>query len=286
MLSSRVKNKIAHGGTVLCAKASYTDPDIIELMGTFGFDAIWICLEHKRLDPSSIYSLLRACRLGGMDPLIRVKPANYTDLLWLLEAGARGIMLPKVTHVDEVRAVIDAMKFPPLGNRGLDGVQAESNFGRMVQSEYVARANDGNFLVVQIEDPAVAPHIDAIAALPGVDVLFVGPGDLTLSLGKLGQTDDPEVVAILNQVVTACKKHGKVAAIPCPPDQVRKYHDLGFRFFNVTSDYRCVLNSLFKTQADLTALGFPLNTGPQTNGSATGGLLPAFAAPTTPKRSY
>lgn len=288
MLSSRVKTKLSQGATVLCAKASYNEPDIVELMGTFGFDAIWICLEHKRLDASSIYSLLRACRLSGMDPLIRVKPANYADLLWLLEAGARGIMLPKVTHVDEVRAVIDAMKFPPLGNRGLDGVQAESNFGRMVQSDYVARANDGNFLVVQIEDPVVAPHIDAIAALPGVDVLFVGPGDLTLSLGKLGKTDDPEVVAIMRQVVASCRKHGKVAAIPCPPDQVRKYHDLGFRFFNVISDYRCVLNSLLKTQADMAALGLPLNGSPPANGSISGDAATRATLPLSspPTRSY
>ena len=102
------------------------------------------------------------------------------------------------------------------------------------------------------------PTINDVAALAGVDVLFVGPGDLTLTLGKLGQLDDPEVVAILQQVVASCRRHGKVAGIPCAVDQVAKYHALGFRFFNVISDYRCLLHGLQKVQADLGAAGFPL----------------------------
>jgi 2-keto-3-deoxy-L-rhamnonate aldolase RhmA len=76
--------------------------------------------------------------------------------------------------------------------------------------------------------------------MPGVDVLFVGPADLTLGLGKFGKTDDPEVRAILQSVADACARHGKVAAIPCAPEQVKGYHDMGFRFFNVISDFRCV----------------------------------------------
>ena len=258
MLRSRIRQKLSRGETVLCAKAGYQDPEIVELMGTYGFDGVWICLEHRKLDPSMVGHLIRAARLGGMDAIIRTKPANYSDLIWLLEAGARAIMLPKVLTVDEVRDVIDSMKFPPLGRRGYDGVQAESGFGRIPAAEYLAQANQENVLIVQIEEAAVVPHIDAIAALPGVDLLFVGPGDLTLSLGIPGRHDDPAVLAILHQVVAACQRHGKVAAIPCAADQVAKFHAMGFRFFNTISDYRCVLNGLNKTQADLQAAGFNL----------------------------
>src|SRR5690606_23615051 len=121
---------------------------------------------------------------------------------------------------------------PPLGRRGYDGVHAEANYGHLPSAEYTVEANRENFLIVQIEEPEVVPHIDAIAALPGVDVLFVGPGDLTLSLGKFGQTEDPEVQAILRQVADACRRHGKVAGIPCSAEQVPAYQALGFRFFN------------------------------------------------------
>ena len=244
MQPSSVLQKIRAGETVITAKSCYTDPELVELIASSGFDAVWICLEHKRVDAAMVYSLIQACRLGGADALIRLKPSNHTDVLHVIEAGARGLMLPRVKHPDEVREVVQAMKFPPLGCRGYDGVHAEADFGRLKPADYLAQANSENFLVVQIEEPEVVPHIDAIAAMPGVDVLFVGPSDLTLGLGKFGQTDDPEVRAILQSVVDACARHGKVAAIPCAPEQVKVYHDMGFRFFNVTSDYRCVFNGV------------------------------------------
>jgi 2-keto-3-deoxy-L-rhamnonate aldolase RhmA len=240
MSPSRFRQKLAAGGTPITAKVCYQDPELVELVASAGFDAIWICLEHKRIDPATVYAMIQACRLGGADALIRVKPANYTDLLWLLESGARGIMLPRVSHIDEVRAVVAAIKFPPLGRRGCDAVHVESDFGRLSTPEYLAAANRENYLYVQIEEPEVVPHIDAIAATPGVDVLFVGPGDLTIALGKFGQLDDPEVAGILKQVVEACRRHGKLAGIPCSADQVAKFRALGFGCFNIYSDYRGV----------------------------------------------
>ena len=126
------------------------------------------------------------------------------------------------------------------GGRGLDGAGLDTDFILQGGPDYPAKANAETFLVVQIEEPEVVPYIDEIAATPGVDVLFVGPADLTLGLGKFGKTDDPEVRAILQSVADACARHGKVAAIPCAPEQVKGYHDMGFRFFNVISDFRCV----------------------------------------------
>ncbi len=249
MRSSVILDKLARGETVITAKVCYADPELVEMVASSGFDAIWICLEHKRLDPSTVYALIQACRLGGADALIRVRPSNHTDVLHLLEAGARAIMLPRIRHPDEVREVVRAMKFPPLGCRGLDPVHPEADFGRIPTAEYLAGANAGNCLVVQIEEPDVVPHIDAIAAMPGVDVLFIGPGDLTLGLGRFGKTDDPEVRAILQTVADACARHGKVAAIPCAPEQVEGYRAMGYRFFNITSDYRCLTAGLKAARA-------------------------------------
>src|SRR3954454_9656803 len=96
MSASVVRKKLAAREQVFCAKSCYQDPELVELMASSGFSAIWICLEHKRIDPATVYAMIQACRLGGADALLRVKPANYTDLLWLLESGARRIMLPRV----------------------------------------------------------------------------------------------------------------------------------------------------------------------------------------------
>lgn len=205
---------------------------------------MWICLEHKRLDPAVTLSLIQACRLGGADALMRVKPANHTDLLWLLEAGARGIMLPRVRHPDEVREVVAAMKFYPQGRRGADVVHADSAYGRVKLADYLETSNRETFLVVQIEEPEVIEHLDAIAALPGVDVLFLGPGDLSLGLGKTDPTPDVEIKEIAAKIAAACRKYGKCAGIPCPVDQIGTYRAMGFTFFNVISDYRCVSNGV------------------------------------------
>jgi 2-keto-3-deoxy-L-rhamnonate aldolase RhmA len=258
MFPSRVRQKLTAREPVICAKSSYLHPEIVEMLCTFGFDGIWLCLEHKRIDPSEVASLIQACRLRGVDAIMRVKPANYTDVLWLLETGARGIMLPRVRDVAEVREVVAMMKFPPVGRRGYDGVQPEAGFGRMAPADYIAEANRDTFLVVQIEEVDVVPQIDAIAATPGVDVLFVGPSDLTLGMGRFGRTEDPEVQAILREVVAACERHGKTAGIPCAVEQVDAYRRMGFRFLNVISDYRCLSVGLRKVQADLAAQGLDL----------------------------
>lgn len=243
-MNSRVKKTLAGGGVALTAKACYQDPELVEIIASGGVDAVWICTEHRAISPETLHALVQACRLGGADALVRVKPANHADVLPLLEIGVRGLMLPRVRDVAEVRAVVDMMKFPPLGRRGYDGVHADARFGRMTPADYMADANRETYLVVQIEEPEVVPHIDAIAALPGVDVVFVGPGDLTLGLGKFGRTNDPEVVAVIAEVAAACARHGKVAGIPCAADQVARYRALGYRFFNVFSDYRGVTAGL------------------------------------------
>jgi 2-keto-3-deoxy-L-rhamnonate aldolase RhmA len=131
-------------------------------------------------------------------------------------------------------------------------VHPDANFGRLQPPDYMAASNRDTFLLVQIEEPEVVPHIDEIAATPGVDILFVGPGDLTLGMGMFGKTNAPEIVSIINEVAAACARHGKIAGIPCQPDQVANYRRMGYRFFNIFSDYRGVSAGLASALATAT----------------------------------
>ncbi len=255
---SRVLAKLRRGEPAFSAKACYADPELVEAIASSGVDAVWLCQEHRRLDPSLFCSLIQACRLGGADALVRVKPADHTDLAWLLEAGARGILLPKVTTVEEVRRVVEMMRYPPLGRRGWDAIHADSAFGRLPAEAYLAHANANTFLAVQIEEPEAVEQVEEIAALPGVDLLFVGPADLTLNLGSLGSRELLEPV--LERVVRACRAHGKAAAIPCLPQEAAGYVERGFTFLNVASDFRCVATGL---QSALTAAGVVRETPPR-----------------------
>jgi 4-hydroxy-2-oxoheptanedioate aldolase len=248
MHPSSVRAKLQTGAPIITAKASYNHPEIVELIGAFGFDAVWFCLEHRRLEAAQVGSLILACRVHQVDAIVRIKPSNYADISWLLDAGVRGLMLPRVRNVAEVQEVIAAMKFPPQGRRGFDGVQAEADFGRTRPMDYMADANNQNFLVVQIEEPEIIPHIDSLAALPGVDMLFVGPADLSLGLGKFGQMESADIQAIISQVADSCRRHGKIAGIPCPPEKIPMYQHLGFRLFNVISDFKCIKSGLAEVQ--------------------------------------
>ena len=239
MIASIVREKLSSGTPISCAKACYADPEIVEMIGQAGFDCVWICLEHRKLEPSVVRSLIQAARLGGCDSLIRVKPENHTDLAYLLESGARGIMLPQVRDLEEVQRVVEMLRFPPIGRRGFDSIHADADFGSGNLADYTRHENDNTFLVVQIETPEALPHIDAIAATPGVDALFVGLGDLSASMNLLGQMDHPELQAVVERVGTACVKHGKAGAIICSnPEERSRLWSLGYRFFNVASDFR------------------------------------------------
>ncbi len=241
MIHSIVRKKLVADEVVVCAKASYVDPEIVEMIGQAGFDCVWICLEHRRLDPSVIKTLILASLKSGCDCMVRVKPRDHTDLAYLLEAGARGIMVPQVRGVEEVEEVVAMMKFPPVGRRGFDVIHADADMGSVSLEDYVAHENDNTFLVVQIETPEVIPDIDAIAAMPGVDMLFVGLGDLSASLGLLGQMDHPRLREIVREVGAACQRHGKAAAIICTDAEERKrLWEEGYRFFNIASDFRFI----------------------------------------------
>ena len=244
MTHSIVLQKIRKNQTVFSLKCCYADPELIEIMGRSRFDCLWICLEHRKLDATLLDCLIRSCRLAGVDALFRVKPGAHSDLLYLLEAGVQGIMIPQVRHLNEIKQVIETIKFQPLGKRGLDMIHADSDFGTIPPVQYIRSANENTFLVVQVETPEVVEHLDDIASLEGVDALFVGPGDLSANLGVIGQDDHPEVQKIIKEVARVCARHDKVAAIPCSPDRISEYHALGFRFFNTGSDFRFIQNGL------------------------------------------
>ncbi|MFN2352175.1 MAG: HpcH/HpaI aldolase/citrate lyase family protein [Kiritimatiellia bacterium] len=260
MQQSIVRQKMARGEPVLVIKSNFKEPAICEMMGLMGFDCIWICHEHLAIDPSRMDSLIRACRAAGIDAMVRTKPGDYRDILHLLEMGAKGIMLPRVQTPAEVRQVVQDMKFCPLGRRGVDGVNAEADFGLLPLTDYLQQANENNFLVVQIEDPEVVEHIEEIAAIDGVDCLFIGPGDLSVNLGIPGQVEAPAIMEISRRVIKACEKHGKVPGSACGGnrEKLQRYLDMGFRFLAGGGDYGMVRDGCRQLRETALDCGFKM----------------------------
>ncbi|MCK5843244.1 MAG: hypothetical protein KAG97_00970 [Victivallales bacterium] len=245
MRKSIVLEKLRKGEPVFCFKCNYLDPDIVEMMGVMGVDVAWLCNEHLEMDPSKGKELARAGRAGNIDTLLRRPYSNYGDLIRALEAGVSGLMIPHCTSAAMVKELVSHVKFTPLGDRGYDGVNADSDFGLAPMSDYMSFANQETFLMVQIEDEEAIDHIDEMAEVDGVDIMYVGPADLSLSMGHPGEFKHPKTKEVIKKVVDACARNGIWSATSgIDSEYTQELLDSGVNFIGVASDYGFLRNGI------------------------------------------
>jgi 4-hydroxy-2-oxoheptanedioate aldolase len=245
MRKSVVLEKLRKGEPVFCFKCNYLDPDIVEMMGVMGVDVTWLCNEHLELDPSRIKELARAGRAGGVDTLLRKPFSGNGELIRPLEAGVSGLMIPHCVNAEMVEKLVNEVKFTPLGGRGYDGVNADSDFGMASMSEYMEFANRETFLMIQIEDAEAVDNIDEMAEVKGVDLMYVGPADLSLSMGYPGEFKHPKTKEVVRKVVDACARNGIWSATSgIDSEYTKELLDVGVNFISVASDYGFLRNGI------------------------------------------
>ena len=231
-------------------------PFFIRYAAHYNFDGIWLDLEHRNFDNREIQHLLALCHLYDIDCMIRPPTVQRTRLYRYLEDGATGLMIPFVADAAMARDIVAATKYPPIGNRGLDGAGLDTNFGGdtwIPDSTYIADANRETFIVAQIETPEAVANAEEIAAVPGIDALFVGPGDLGLRLDtypEIGMTTD-EAVA---QAAAAADKQNKVwARTASSIDEVDRYRRQGSLMIPYGGDF-ALAEVLRRASAELDAM--------------------------------
>lgn len=257
MRPSKIKAKLRRGEPVLVTALALTDPSVFELASLLGFDGIWLDVEHHATSLETAATLMRAARVGTADIMARPAKGEFMRLGRLLEAGAQGIMYPRCDDAAEAREVVAWSKFAPLGRRGLDSGNADTPYCLMPLDRYVRAANDETFLVVQIEDPAALEHVGEIAAVEGVDVLFLGPGDFTVLRGIPGQLDHPAVEDAIRRIADAACAAGKAWGMPSSsPERTRQLLDLGASFITHGADILMVKNGLESIRERFGPLGF------------------------------
>ena len=257
MNDSKVKKKFAAGEPVLVAKANFHSPEVVEMLGFLGYDCVWLCNEHLYHDDALVDHLIRAARAQGVDTLLRRNISGYERALIPLESGANGLMIPRVRSVEYAKRVVEYVKFPPIGRRGIDGVNADADFGFIELEDYLVKANERTYVVIQVEDPEAVEIADELAAIDGVDVLFVGPADLSLGYDVPGQSRHTKVERAIDVVAEACAKHGKVAGTPAiDAEDTRKLLERGYGLFATSADYRFVRKGLLESRAEFSELGF------------------------------
>jgi 2-keto-3-deoxy-L-rhamnonate aldolase RhmA len=214
MRSSKILAKLRAGQVARVCSTGSPLAMLPALAAHFQYDGVWVDAEHRAWEPREIDAMLARHHAADVDCLWRPATKEKNALYRLLEDGATGLMIPHVSTADEARALVRAMKFPPLGDRGFDGGGRDASFWVGAPPDYLAQANRETFLTVQIETPEALENVDAIAAVPGVDVLFVGPGDLSIRLGCTGAVDDPAMRAAQQKVHAAATAHGKAWGRP------------------------------------------------------------------------
>jgi 4-hydroxy-2-oxoheptanedioate aldolase len=246
MVNSRVLRKLRGGEFVRVAGMSrVTDPWLAEVIGMSGYDVIWFDMEHRAYGYDVINPISLACRATGIDLMVRLLKTGYTAPMRALEFGANGLMVPHCRSVEEARQWVEWTRFPPLGKRGFDGAGADANYGLADPLEYMRHANQDTFLVLQVEDREAVDCVDQIAAVEGFDLLFVGPGDLTISYGVPMQFEHPDVQRAIDRVANAAARHGKWWGMPTgSPESAQALLDRGARFITCGGDHGALVDGL------------------------------------------
>jgi 4-hydroxy-2-oxoheptanedioate aldolase len=254
MRNSRVVRKLRDGQPVICTKMNTVDPMIMDMIGLIGFDCVWMCNEHGALDWDRLGHLVRTASMNDMDTLVRVAKGSYSDIIRPLELGATGLMIPHCMSEAEARQIVQRTRFHPIGLRPLDGGNSDGRYTLTPLLDYMREANESTFVIVQIEDPQAFDQIELIAAVEGIDVLFVGPADLSQALGVPGQVNHPKITETIARVAEACRKSGKNWGLPVTVDTISNYVNMGARFLACGADvlglkeYYCELRKRLEGQ--------------------------------------
>ncbi|MBN9661888.1 MAG: 2-dehydro-3-deoxyglucarate aldolase [Acidobacteria bacterium] len=234
--AAQLKERLQAGETVLGCFLSLGSPLTAELMGLAGYDWSLIDLEHGAGGEVEALAQMQALAATPSAAIVRVESNARQRAHRVLDCGAHGVMFPRIDTEEDARAAAAAMRYPPLGVRGVAFSNRVCEYGANFRP-YLEASSTALLTIVQIETRAAVENVDAIAAVEGVDVLFIGPSDLSHSYGVLGQFDHPEFTAAIAKTVEAARRHGKALGILLPrPDDLEHYRSLGFRFIASGSD--------------------------------------------------
>ncbi len=210
-------------------------PIVAEAVGLAGFDWGVIDMEHSPLAVMDVTQILQALSSTKMVPVVRVPGNEAVTVMRVLDAGATTVLFPHIQTPEEARRAVAATRYPPQGMRGLSAMSRASRYGTLAQ--YAKTANAEVSVIVQLESKEALLSLEAIAAVEGVDAVFIGPADLSASLGHVGQLTHPEVMELMAQSAQRCRAVGiPVGALGGTPEVVAQYRAAGFDYVAVGSD--------------------------------------------------
>lgn len=192
----------------------FENPEIAKILKVCGFDFFLVDCEHGNFDYSDVAKMFAVAREAGIPPMVRIPEVKREVVLKYMEMGARGILLPNAETVEQAKALVNYSKYYPQGNRGVSLLRAHTGFDKIDSAtDFMKKSNEENILMLQIESPIAVKNIDDLLAVDGIDAAFVGPNDLSQSMGIMGQMENPLFIEAVDKVIAAAKKRNKFAGI-------------------------------------------------------------------------
>ncbi len=230
--------------------------DIGKAMKTAGFDWLFIDMEHNAMDIDTATQIAVAGQDAGITPIVRVPGFEHHLAARALDCGAQGIVFPHVDDAETAARLVSYCKYPPAGRRSMTGALPQIDFTTHPIAETAPAINDATLVVIMLESPEAIANADAIASVPGVDVLLIGTSDLCMEMGIPGDFTNPRVIEAYETMIAACRKHGKFPGMGgiYKPEQMKTYIDLGARFILSGSDFAFMMAGARAQEAAVRAL--------------------------------
>lgn len=237
---NRFKALIRSGSTAVGTWHTLGSHSVIEALGFAGFDFLVVDMEHGQYDVPQVLEQLRVIAGTPASPVVRIPWNDAVLVKRVLETGAQTLMFPFVQNVDEARRAIAATRYPPEGSRGVAALYRSAGYGLV--RDYVHVAASELCVILQLETAEAVDQLEAIAALPGLDSLFIGPYDLSATMGHLGNPNHPEVKEKLVWAARTCRRLGMPCGIiAVAPETISEYLDYGFSWIAASTDVSMLL---------------------------------------------
>ncbi|MBA7536066.1 5-keto-4-deoxy-D-glucarate aldolase [subsurface metagenome] len=244
MKKNYLKKALQDGKVVFGPFLKFTDPAVVEIMGFAGFDFVIIDEEHGPISMESAQNMIRAAESVNITPVIRVSNNDEALILRALDIGAQGIEIPQINSKSDAVRAVKSVKYSPRGERGVCRYVRVANYSSMDKSKYFESANKETMIIAHIEGVQGINNLDEILSVSEIDVVFIGPYDLSQSLGILGQVKHPLVIEKMKEVVSKCKE-SKVAAGTFADDieTAKTWISLGIQYMSFSVDVGILYNA-------------------------------------------
>jgi 2-keto-3-deoxy-L-rhamnonate aldolase RhmA len=250
------RERLARGETVFgCGLQVYRSPEICRAFAAAGFDYVFIDMEHGSYDLETVQDMIKTALDSGITPIVRVAELLYSLVARLLDAGAQGIILPRVEDPRILEQAVGWMRFPPTGTRGYGVNPTMMSYEARSFPEVIEHLNLNTVSVVQFETVTAMARADELLSVPGANIAMVGPADLSISLGIPGQFDHPLLVSTVDELIAKCVKHNVVPGIQTRTTAMAKFWaERGMRFVGASAEHGLLLEKARETVAALQAV--------------------------------